>query len=72
MQMISRKENYQWIKHAFGAVSPNEIRSFDCLRGFFAVQLPDQFGQHVVIVLFKRYEFGAQLDGAPILFKVTT
>ena len=25
----------------------------------------------MVIVLFKRFEFGAQFDGAPILFKVT-
>jgi hypothetical protein len=39
--------------------------------GFFAVYLLDRFCQHTIIGLFKRFEFGVQLNGASILFRVT-
>jgi hypothetical protein len=71
IQVVSQNVKDQWRKHTFTAIGPNKIRSLERLRDFFAVQLLDQFCQHVVIVLFKRFEFGVQLDGGPILFKVT-
>ena len=62
---------YQLRKHAFTAVSSNEIRSLESLWDFFAVYLLDQFGEYMVIGLFKRLELSIQLNGASIFFKVT-
>ena len=62
---------YRWRKHAFAAISPDKISSLERLRDFFAIYLLDQFGKHMIIGLFKRFELGIELDGASTLFKVT-
>jgi hypothetical protein len=71
IQKVSQNVDYQWRNHAFAAISPDEIRCLERLWDFFAVHVLDQFGQHMIIGLFKRFEFGIQLDGASILYKVT-
>ena len=71
IKKVSQNVDYQWRNHAFAAISPDEIRFFERLCDFFAVHLLDQFGQHVIIGLFKRFEFSVQFNGLSILFKVT-
>ena len=65
------KSKYQLRKHTFTTVGPNEIRSLEHLWDFFTVQLLDQFSEHMVIGLFKRFKFGVQFNSASILFEMT-
>ena len=71
IQKVSQNVEYQWRNHAFATISPDEIRSLERLWDFFAVCLLDQFGQHMIIGLFKRFEFGIQFNSTSVLFNMT-